>query len=63
MKPGPHSLIVPGILLKVGDYVATDTLLQQKITLNRQYGLEGEVFFFYEGLSKRKAFFDQLYQD
>lgn len=56
------NLLAPGILLKVGDYVASDTLLQQMVAENRKYGIEGEVFFFYEGLRKRPTFFDQLYR-
>jgi hypothetical protein len=28
---------------------------------NRSHGLEGEVFFFYEGLKRREAFFEALY--
>ena len=55
-------LISPGILLKVGDYVASDTLLQQMVQENRKFGINGEVFFFYEGLKKRPTFFDQLYE-
>ncbi len=53
--------IFPGILLKVGDYVAQDSLLQQMIMENRKAGIQGEVFFFYEGIKKRASFFDQLY--
>lgn len=55
------SMIFPGMLLKVGDYVASDTLLRQMVQENRKLGITGEVFFFYEGLKKRPTFFDQLY--
>lgn len=55
-------MVFPGILLKVGDYVASDSLLQQMLEENRSLGLEGEVFFFYEGIKKRPSFFEQLYQ-
>jgi len=55
-----HQLF-PGVLLKVGDYVATDSLLQSIIASNRAAGIQGEVFFFYEGIRRRPAFFQQLY--
>lgn len=51
--------VVPGILLKVGTYLAHDTLLHQMVTANREAGLPGEVFFFYEGIPLRKKFFSQ----
>lgn len=47
-----HHLIVPGILLRVGDYYASDTFLQEMIFANRKYGLEGEVFFLLRGFEK-----------
>ncbi|TXB62051.1 glycoside hydrolase family 10 protein [Phaeodactylibacter luteus] len=61
LAPEGKALLAPGILLKVGEYVAPDTLLQQMVGLNRQEGIQGEVFFFYEGLRERPAFFEQLY--
>lgn len=51
----------PGILLKVGDYYADTSLLRQKIEANRERGIQGEVFFFYEGLKKYPEFFGGLY--
>lgn len=54
--------VFPGILLKVGDYIASDTLLRQMVQENRKLGINGEVFFFYEGLKRRPNFFDQLYE-
>lgn len=62
LTPSQLAHVFPGILLKVGDYVASDTLLQQMVQENRKLGIEGEVFFFYEGLKKRPNFFDQLYE-
>lgn len=58
-----HDLLFPGILLRVGDYYASDTLLQLFIDENRKKGIEGEVFFYYEGLENRRDFFDDLYSD
>lgn len=62
VAPEDHDLIVPGILLKVADYYADTTLLQQKIDANRKYGLDGEVFFFYEGMKRWPDFFEGLYR-
>lgn len=56
-----HNIVSPGILLRVGDYYAPDTLLRQNVAENRKWGIEGEVFFYYEGLKKRPAFFEALY--
>lgn len=58
-----QNLLFPGVLLKVGDYVATDSLLAAIIASNRAYGIQGEVFFFYEGIRRRPDFFQQLYAE
>ena len=42
--------LVPGVLLKSGSYRMTPELLLQTIQYNRDRGILGEVFFFYEGL-------------
>jgi len=61
LTPEQQELLFPGVLLNVGDYVASDSLLQSIIDTHRSFGLEGEVFFFYEGIRKRPEFFRQLY--
>jgi uncharacterized lipoprotein YddW (UPF0748 family) len=40
----------PGVLIKVGDYRMRPDELKEVILTNRERGLKGEVFFFYEGL-------------
>ena len=62
VAPENHSILAPGILLKVGPYIASDTLLSQMVEHNRSLGLKGEVFFFYEGIKRQEAFFEQLYE-
>ena len=57
-----HHRIAPGVLLKVGTYYASVDFLQQMIGENRKYGLEGEVFFFYEGLKRHPEFFEEVYR-
>ena len=42
-----------GVLLKVGDYVANVSFLSQMVTANRNHSLNGESFFYYEGVSKQ----------
>ncbi len=51
----------PGILLKVGDYYPDLTFLANMIEVNRKNGIQGEVYFFYEGLKKYPDFFEEIY--
>jgi uncharacterized lipoprotein YddW (UPF0748 family) len=44
------SQLAPGILMKLGNYCISSEYLVQAIAYNRQLGISGEVFFFYEGL-------------
>ncbi|RMH56310.1 MAG: hypothetical protein D6685_13460 [Bacteroidetes bacterium] len=50
LTPAQHAKVIPGVLMKVGDYRMTPTLLRQVVQFNRTLGYPGEVFFFYEGL-------------
>ncbi|HZI02066.1 MAG TPA: family 10 glycosylhydrolase [Flavisolibacter sp.] len=51
----------PGVLLKSGNYTASDAFLNQMVQLNRTLGFAGEVFFFYEGLPERQNWFTVSY--
>lgn len=53
----------PGILLKVGKYYPSQKFLAEMINENRKHGVNGEVFFFYEGLKKYPNFFKNLYKE
>lgn len=54
----------PGILLKVGTYYPSEQLLKEMIYENRKRNINGEVFFFYEGIKKFPNIFkEQLYKD
>jgi hypothetical protein len=45
--------VIPGILTSLGDgYRVNETMLKQMIDMNRQYGYNGEVFFYYETINK-----------
>lgn len=54
---------VPGILLKVGSYYAPEELLRECIAANREARVNGEFFFFYEGVKKYPALFRELYRE
>ena len=41
----------PGVLIKVGDTMPSQEMMQGMLAANREAGLLGEVFFFYEGLA------------
>ena len=53
--------VYPGILLQVDQYNPRAGLLDSMIATNREYGLNGEVYFFYEGLPKYRDYFRALY--
>ncbi len=54
----------PGILLKVGSYYPSEQLLLDMIKENRKRNINGEVFFFYEGIKKYPNIFkDKIYTD
>jgi uncharacterized lipoprotein YddW (UPF0748 family) len=42
--------LAPGILIKLGSYCISPEYLLQVIDYNRRLGIQGEIFFFYEGL-------------
>ena len=49
--------VYPGILTSLGDgYQASPEMMKQMISLNRKYGFDGEVFFYYETLNKMPSF-------
>ena len=47
---GRAEMVIPGMLIKLGDYLVDDDYLRQALRFNRARGYHGEVFFFYEGL-------------
>lgn len=57
-----RSRFFPGVLLQVDQYNPSAELLEKKIAFNRKHGIEGEVFFFYEGIKKFKPFFRERYR-
>lgn len=52
----------PGVLLKVGKYYPSPKFLKSMIDENRKYNINGEVFFFYEGIKKFIPMFKQQYK-
>jgi len=63
IDPDKRDRYYPGILLKVGAYHPSQTFLQRMVEENRRQGVNGEVFFFYEGMKRYPAFFKTLYKD
>ncbi len=53
----------PGVLLKVGDFYPSEDFLKQMINENRKQNINGEVFFFYEGIKKYPELFKEIYKD
>jgi hypothetical protein len=47
--------------LRSGTYTATDGFLTQMIQSNRNNGIKGETYFFYEGIKDRAAWFQGKY--
>jgi uncharacterized lipoprotein YddW (UPF0748 family) len=57
VPPNLLKKVYPGILTSLGDgYQASPEMMKQMISLNRKYGFEGEVFFYYETLNKVPSF-------
>jgi uncharacterized lipoprotein YddW (UPF0748 family) len=55
------NMYIPGVLLKTGTYLPTDQFLTDMIQANRNEGLKGEIFFFYEGVKDKINFFNMQY--
>lgn len=53
--------VIPGVLLQVDDYNPNEQFLSEMVDYNRSKGIEGEVYFFYEGISKYESFFKKSY--
>ncbi len=53
--------VLPGVLLQVDDYNPSNEFLSKMIDYNRQIGVHGEVYFFYEGIKKFEDFFKSVY--
>jgi len=55
-------MFYPGILLKIGLYNADPKFLKKMVAENRKKGVNGEVFFFYEGIKKYPEVFKEMYK-
>lgn len=62
LKEDEKKLFFPGILLKLGNYYPTEEYLRRVIEENRKRGVEGEVYFFFEGIKKFIPFFREQYK-
>ncbi len=59
--PQKRHLLVPGVLIRVGDEQPSHELLRHKLDENRRLGMDGEVHFFYEGLHKYRDLLKEYY--
>jgi uncharacterized lipoprotein YddW (UPF0748 family) len=62
IKKDQQKIFVPGILLQVDQYNPSVGMLDSMIQTNRQLGIDGEVYFFYEGIKKYKSYFTKIYK-
>lgn len=58
-----HFRVYPGVLLQVGDYNPSDKFLTEMIDYNRIKNVNGEVYFFYEGIHSFQKLFESRYSD
>jgi len=61
MPKEKRTRFIPGLLLKVDSYTPSKRFLRKMIKTNRNFGLDSEVFFFYEGLKEHERFFEHNY--
>ncbi len=61
--PEKRHLMYPGVLIRVGDWQASNDYLRFKMEENRRLGFDGEVFFFYEGLDKYTDMLNKFYNN
>ena len=56
--------VAPGILIALADgYEISDETIRGMVDSNREFGFEGEVFFYYDGLERHERLFETLYAD
>jgi uncharacterized lipoprotein YddW (UPF0748 family) len=48
--------ITPGLIIKAGSQFNDWDYVREAVSFNREYGIDGEVYFFYEGLREKNEF-------
>lgn len=56
VKPADRHKLSPGIIVRAGNQFVTPQQVRQKIAINREFGINGEVYFFYEGMGAANSF-------
>jgi uncharacterized lipoprotein YddW (UPF0748 family) len=57
------NIFFPGVLLAVGKtYTAPSDLLGKMVSANRAKGITGEVYFYNDGVTRARSFFDYIYK-
>ncbi|MFO7873367.1 MAG: family 10 glycosylhydrolase [Bacteroidales bacterium] len=59
--PEKRHLMYPGVLIRVDDWQPSKDFFRFKLEENRRKGIDGEVFFFYEGLDKYTDILNEFY--
>lgn len=56
-----RSIYYPGVLLRIDNYVPSDEYLVEVIRFHREKEVNGEVFFFFEGVKVKRKVFEAIY--
>jgi len=56
VKPADRHKLSPGIIVRAGNQFVTPQQVREKVAINREFGINGEVYFFYEGMGAANSF-------
>ena len=56
-----RSIYYPGVLLRIDSYIPSDEYLVEVIRFHREKEVNGEVFFFFEGVEAKRKVFEAVY--
>jgi len=56
IRPEHRHKLAPGMLIRAGNEVVSPATVRQMVAFNRDYGINGEVYFFYEGMGAANDF-------
>lgn len=56
IRPEFRHKLAPGMLIRAGNEVVPPSVVRQMVAYNREYGINGEVYFFYEGMGSANQF-------
>lgn len=56
IRPEHRDKLSPGMLIRIGNEVVSPNTVRLMVQFNRDYGVNGEVYFFYEGMGAGNSF-------